>query len=1310
MRKKTLLKLLMIPILVIVLIQNVIPFALISFSKVRSNLEDTVVRVTENAVENRQISLENDMVNKWGIIYKESGSVDSVLQEVLEEAQIQAADFPAAEEVQQKFLERIFPELVGILQYGSTSGIFVVLTNTGSITGENSYRGFFVRDSDPQNKVESNADLLMEKGSKKLAQSLNIALDSAWSKEFLLEGSENRAADNFFYKPYEAALQYPETEIVNLGYWSKPFILQDSALDSHKMITYSVPLIYDGIVYGVLGVEISTAYLKQYFQLRDLDSDLNAGYILAVDKGDNQYEFLLGKGALYKAVEQSTRCLTLEESERSALYQVQDAFVGKQRIYAVIQPIKLYSNQVPYEDTDWVLCGLITEDAVYGTGRDIYKKLIGVAVFGIILSSIIIYILVKKVTKPVYRLVESVRGGVEQLHQFQPSDIQEVDELHDVVENLTDAQLLSQKQLLEEKERYRIAVESSQDMFFTYTGDKKQLEIINSKRYDGIWDCEEPLTLLQKLAVAPMDRGKLMAALDSVEMNISLDFRVADTEKPGYVWVNMTATVMRDEKGGISRIVGYIQDINQRKLLEEKQRETKEYDSVTFFYRLENGLLELQNAWKQGKSGNLVLVQIAGFSHIRGQYGLLFGDILLEKLAALLTSACDEAGIPDALYIRAGLDKLLLWLPEADSQTADMLLKKVQEVFSQLTNENDIALTLYCGLCNVWKHTALDTAEKQVKKALFYAENRQTTVMSYEELTGKEKMQADEAGFEEIQDFGRLRNLSMSSLAMNLFDRRGEMTVVLDILSMKLAGEYGISDLKITQFNREYLVSTLFYRWKAPRQGIQSEKNVYCTELEYQHFLEAGELQHFHQFCKNTADDGILGSLAENVPAAVYHMCDGEQYSGSVLFMGVDKSRLEQQNKWKELAELSTIIQNRLNMQRHDLSAQAKSDFLARMSHEIRTPMNGIIGMTQIALQEGQSEEKRLDCLKKIESSSDYLMGLLNDILDMSKIESGKMKLVTESFCLGRMVEEIKTLMQERISGKKMSLTVDFHAVHSCYFGDELRLKQVLVNFLSNAVKYSNTGGHILLTVRETGQEGEFSDIYFAVQDDGIGIPEEKQQLIFQRFEQADDSESARKQGTGLGLSIATRIVNMMDSRIRLDSEPNRGSTFSFTVRLKQSGQSAEEEQENAERTDFSGHRILLVEDNELNMEIADTLLKECGILVEKAFNGREVIQKFAESTPGYFDMILMDVMMPVMNGLEAARNIRNLDRSDSKTVLIYAMSANAFDEDIKRSLDSGMNGHLSKPVRLEKLRQLFLKAFGAQDLKKGQKDGNLVL
>ena len=214
-----------------------------------------------------------------------------------------------------------------------------------------------------------------------------------------------------------------------------------------------------------------------------------------------------------------------------------------------------------------------------------------------------------------------------------------------------------------------------------------------------------------------------------------------------------------------------------------------------------------------------------------------------------------------------------------------------------------------------------------------------------------------------------------------------------------------------------------------------------------------------------------------------------------------------------------------------------KSDFLARMSHEIRTPMNGIIGMTEVALRPDQTEDKRIECLKKIDSASGYLLGILNDVLDMSKIESGKMKLVIDKCSIPDMMKNIDSIMDAKMNEKDITFGQNITLLHDWFYGDELRLNQILVNLLSNAVKYSNLGGHVDLTVKELPVDEKHSDIYFAVKDNGIGIPESKQQLIFQRFEQADDSANARKQGTGLGLAISSRLVHMMDSDIKVASE-----------------------------------------------------------------------------------------------------------------------------------------------------------------------------
>lgn len=1287
-RKRTLLNIFMIPVLVIVLIQGVVPFVLIAASKIETNIEENIVRVLNNAVENRQLVLENDMVDKWGSIYKENTSLNAQLADILSDNDISMDTFLQSSDYQQMYLKNIFPDILETLQYNTTSGIFVVLANDSAIDSEAEYNGFFIRDSDPQNRIDSNADLLMEKGSKQLAQDSKISLDNAWSKNFRFKGAGRRYSDIFFYEPYKAGLEHIHADVVNLGYWSRPFILEDDYMDNHKMITYSVPLIYEGAVYGVLGIEVSTSYISRYFQVEDLDSDNNAGYALAIVK-DGRYECVVGKGALYDAVVRNGSTFEIEEEEYAHLFRVKDAYVGSQSIYCVPKSVELYGRSVPYEDTNWVLCGLIPRESVYGLGLKIYEKLAFSAIIGGIVSLILVYVLVKNVTRPVYKLVDSVRGGVEGIHKFKGSRILELDELHSVVENLTDAQEQSQKQLLQEKERYRIAVESSQDMFFTYDKDAGILEIINSRYVDGIWDCREHPEFIDSKRIYPADRKMVINAIEDARNSLDIDYRLKSKESDEYIWVNLTASIIRDN-GRVSRIVGCVSDINQRKLLEESQMNNRYYDSSTSFYRLDTGLEKLESEYIDAKNGVLSIIEICDMNRIIEQYGLMLYNMILENLASIIIQKSDEYNIESGIYVRAGVNKIMMWMTDTNSAIVMRMLKDIAYDFAKLYDANYIHLEFKSGIADSCEGVGLDELIDMAGTALSVACKRQYDVVIYGTLSKDEKAVVNDTVLEEVDNYDDIKRLNLTSISLNLFDKSGEISVILDMLAIKFQNEFGISDMIITQFNREYLANSLMYHW----QNQDIPRINYCTEIEYQNFIEDVKLQKLHQINKNDNDIRLIDKFLYDERNTAFHMYDNGQYAGSIIFVGIGHELMDDEAKWKELNEIGAIIQSSINVKRHDLSAQAKSDFLARMSHEIRTPMNGIIGMTQIALKDGQSEEQRIECLKKIESSSNYLLGLLNDVLDMSKIESGKMKLVIDKFNMQELISGIRTLMDTRISEKEIEFITDINIHNSWFMGDELRLNQVIVNFLSNAVKYTSKGGHITFAVSEKDYDEEYSDICFAVKDDGVGIPKDKQQLIFQRFEQADDSEKARKQGTGLGLAICTRIVHMMDSKIILDSEPDKGSTFSFTVRLEKVTEEVAADTSITEEVDFTGRRVLVVEDNDLNMEIICTLLKEYGIITDEAYDGKEAIKKFADSKPGYYDMILMDVMMPVMDGLEATKHIRSMEREDSRTIPIYAMSANAFDEDIKRSLNSGMNGHLSKPVNIEKVKEVFISEF----------------
>lgn len=1295
-KKKSLWNIFLIPILIIVFVQGAVPFLTLIFSGIRSNMENAVIGLDSHTVENRKVVLENDMIEQWSSVYKESDSLSSALTKVLSNHQMDMQGFMGSGKVQEEYLETVFYDMVEVLQYNSTSGIFLVLGNDGDTDSEGEYKGFWVRDSDPQTKTASRTDLLMERGSKVLSQNMSISLDTSWHTDFHFQGNGKRDADDFFYQPYITAENYVDsrTSMKNLGYWSKPFILEDFYKDNHKMITYSAPLVYDKTVYGVLGIEVGVNDLTKFFQVKDLDSDLNAGFALVVDHGNGNYEGIAGEGALYDAVSRDGSDFVLEEPVQENLRLVQGAAIGKQQIYGLVSNLELYSRNVPYEDTQWALCGFVTEDSVYGLISDVYERILGAILGSALMAVILVYFLVQYATEPVYHLVESVRGGVKGIHGFQESGIQELDELHKVIENLTDTKMQTENQLLEEKERYRIAVESSQDAFFTYKCKEKLLEIVNSKGNDGVWDCGKHPEFLDNDSIHPADKAKLVNAVKSSDGVLDVDFRLQHANGE-FQWVNLSGSITFDENKERSRVVGCIHNVHQHKLLEQAQKRKQIYDSITSFYRLGSGLEVVETLCRDDPEGVLVLLEIQQFSKIDERYGLIFGDIILEQFAGLLAKRFQEDGLNGGIYIRAGADQMLVWLPVCTTGPIVRSVQGLEKEFGALTDEKHLSLSLKCGIAVTGSRNSLSEALEQTKTALTAARHGKQEIIFYEELSTEEKACAVDVAFAEVASLERLKEMTLSSIALNLFDRDGDTSVVLDILALKLQEKYHLTDIVITHFNGEYMVNNLLYCWKTWEKKDGWDGMVHCSEKQYQHFVETQEMQQLLTSGESIWKEPLIQPFASGRNDIVFHMTDNGQYSGSIVFRDIDQDVLEKKEECKCLEEISAIIQNRLNLERHDLSAKAKSDFLARMSHEIRTPMNGIIGMTEIALKDGQTEERRIDCLRKIEYSSEYLLGLINDILDMSKIESGKMRLIEEKCNLMEMIQGLRPLLEAKLNENNIQYIADIQLKNHWFMADSLRLNQVLVNLLGNALKYSRPDGHVWLTVRETEEEKGFSNLYFQVRDDGIGIAPEKQQLIFRQFEQADNSENARKQGTGLGLAISRRIVRMMDSDIKLESEPGKGSSFSFNVKLQPVSGEKTTVTSQPEEISFPGKRILVVEDNELNMEIICTILENYGIKTEQAVNGKEAVRRMEESVPGYYDMIFMDIMMPEMDGLEATRTIRNLDREDCKKIPIYAMSANAFDEDVKRSLASGMNGHLSKPVNLQVLEKTLQKVLG---------------
>ena len=375
-------------------------------------------------------------------------------------------------------------------------------------------------------------------------------------------------------------------------------------------------------------------------------------------------------------------------------------------------------------------------------------------------------------------------------------------------------------------------------------------------------------------------------------------------------------------------------------------------------------------------------------------------------------------------------------------------------------------------------------------------------------------------------------------------------------------------------------------------------------------------------------------------------------------------------------------------------ASQAKTDFLSNMSHDIRTPMNAIVGLTTLMENELDQPEKLAEHLHKLETSGQLLLGIINNILDMSRIESGKTTLSVEPMHLSQQLDQLSTMIRAQASEKAQTFTVSTHLRHENLLADPTRLNQVLMNILSNAVKYTPRGGHIRFEVEELPRNEHYAKYRFVVQDDGIGMSEAYQKTLFDPFTREERSGTNKVQGTGLGMAITKNIVDLMGGSISVESATGKGTRFEVVLEFPidteadavPKAQALPEEPEDV--SPLCGMNFLCAEDNAINAEILELLLESKGAHCKIYPNGQELVDAFVRVKPGEYDMILMDVQMPVMDGLEAARRIRSSENPLGRVIPILAMTANAFLEDMQKSKEAGMDEHLSKPVDIDALEQ----------------------
>lgn len=529
-----------------------------------------------------------------------------------------------------------------------------------------------------------------------------------------------------------------------------------------------------------------------------------------------------------------------------------------------------------------------------------------------------------------------------------------------------------------------------------------------------------------------------------------------------------------------------------------------------------------------------------------------------------------------------------------------------------------------------------------------------------------------------------------------LIMEKQEMRDIVDSTS-QLFSSFVLADLKNDSY--EYLKSDIRERgetddvgaWeKLPQKGIYSQLRNYW---------DARVVQEDEHIREQFTISSIQTHLTKDIPYLQYEYRVQEDNIRwkqiSVLCLkrenGVPVSVLMAIQDVTELKEAE--LQNRMAMEEAYRAAkaanEAKTIFLSNMSHDMRTPMNAIIGFSTLLDRDASQPDKVREYNEKIAASGRHLLSLINDVLDMSKIESGQNSLNITEFDLKELLEELDSMMQPQVRKRQQSLDVKVCGVNGDRFlGDRLRLSQILLNLLSNAVKYTPEGGHIELAILGLPEISRgYAHLRFQVQDNGIGISPEFVKHIFDPFTRENNSTASGILGTGLGLAITRNLVDLMGGTISVESTQGEGSTFRVELELRygelptETGRQEEASLPAPDVNALEGLNVLVAEDNDINAEILVELLSYEGVSCERTINGQEAFERFRQTPPGYYDAVLIDIQMPVMNGYEAARAIRDLDRPDAETIPIVAMTANAFADDVQKSVEAGMNAHLSKPI-----------------------------
>ena len=1327
LRKNSIFIKILIPILVIMILQPILISVVLFVYGITRSLDESAIESISNSAVNRNLVLTDKMVTSWSSLDRFEFEVINTLDDFINDERLLLTNIIGNDVMETRLLDYLSEPLINALRQTTATGAFIYF---GNDNGEEVVKlnGLYYHKPDPFVSSLDNSDLLLLRGSADIARKNRIVTDEYWQEMFSFS-PEDHENWRTFIEPQMAASQNRYLPSSDLAYWN----------NTAGVITYTRPVIYEGRVVAMIGTEVKLNYLERYLPANDF-TYAQCGYMLI--KYDNTgYEqnsqeingdMLVVTGDYISALTESMESISFGASERQNIFNVKTD--GIEPMQVAIEPLGLYSALSPFNDEQWAIAALGTDQALFEMSRMLRIGILLSATVTLAIGTLLLWVIIRRTAGPLVSIAGQIQENDPSEHiKVDKSNTYEISLLCDTINTMKDERSVAEAELRTERERYLVALESvadtvieydiSEDTFIMYYFDSKPekpelrsnilsefTQLIKSSEFCHEDDIDTMLSFFKGETVRNVE----------VRIKIEVFSHITDTAQDnGYYWFFIKSSRLHGDNGELQKIIGTAREFTERRLRELAKIESARRDPITKLYKHEYGVnltkAAVNDALRNNRPFSLSIISFNNFDEFEAHYGRVFAaSILMELFFAYPASEKN-------ITTRLSNDEVLLFINNADKagvkDYADMFFEGVSRLYTG--DNNDLHLNVSIGTVLSNDAGSFDELIKYAYKAVRYMEKNEKSGIDY--YTNIISDSTDDDPIEKSKPINISLDVAkgnISNYTFELFESSADTHSAVNMLISVLGRIYSLRQILICAYDTDFGAGRVTHEWNS--NGISNQTYV----------IEKISRTNWSEFESMLDKNGSLlytGKDAEQYSPVVrqlLHEAPGEHTGGYCCVMyenGIPFGRMlfhtsGNAKEWlgeelRELYEVTKIIAVNLSNEKSTSASRAKSEFLSRISHEIRTPMNAIIGMTNIAKNSIKNTVRLTDSLDKIDFSAKHLLSLITNVLEMSRIESGKMEIENNFFSLVKFTRDIDKLMRPSIEENKINFEIiNDISDDNMLIGDEYKLRQVIINLLGNANKFTHENGLITFTIKELEKDEKSISLYFSVKDNGTGIAPEDQPGIFKTFEQARSSSSEKKQqGSGLGLAISSSIITAMGGSIALESKPGEGSNFYFSLKFEtEQDKTVNTEDANTSayyRNLFTGKNALIVDDVDINVEVARFILEEVGFNIDIATNGQEAVDKFLSSDTGFYDIIIMDIQMPVMDGLTATRNIRkNSDRNDAGTVPIVAMTANAFDEDLKESVESGMNGHITKPIDVDIFHQLLYTVLLDNGLDKGDK------